>query len=221
LPFSVQADEMPALLCVLLEQAGRNALCAKLSTPMRQPSAVQRSSVIRHIMWPVSAAFSLMMKHWMNRRLCVRCISVLPVRPLAKPSLPVCAISIYSCGLLVSSMLWRCWLGGRKDIRPVKSEWWSAGVVVCLEWGADLHMAQSMPLPLTVSCFSKIQIGFALLVPAHPGSPGKTAVKRVFVLWLVTDSISEKGNKINSSCSSIFSTLTFVVRKMTVKKMWW
>jgi len=46
-------------------------------------------------------------------------------------------------------------------------------VVICLERGADLHMAQLMPLPLTVSCFSKIQIGFTFLVPAHPGSPGK------------------------------------------------
>jgi len=52
-------------------------------------------------------------------------------------------------------------------------------VVVCLERGADLHMAQLMPLPLTVSCFSKIQIGFTFLVQAHPGSPGKWAVKRV------------------------------------------
>jgi len=43
---------------------------------------------------------------------------------------------------------------------PVKTEWWGAGVVVCLEQGTDLHMAQLMPLPLTVSCFSKIQIGF-------------------------------------------------------------
>jgi len=42
-----------------------------------------------------------------------------------------------------------------------------------------LHMAQLMPLPLTVSCFSKIQIGFTFLVPAHLGSPGKRAVKRV------------------------------------------
>ena len=40
-------------------------------------------------------------------------------------------------------------------------------------------MAQLMPLPLTVSCFSKIQIGFTFLVPAHPGSPGKRAIKRV------------------------------------------
>jgi len=54
-------------------------------------------------------------------------------------------------------------------------------VVICLEQGADLHMAQLMPLPLTVSCFSKIQIGFTFLVPAHPGSPRKKAVKRVCV----------------------------------------
>ena len=54
-------------------------------------------------------------------------------------------------------------------------------MVTCLELGADLHMAQLMPLPLTVSCFSKIQIGFVFLVPAHPGSPGKRAVKRVCV----------------------------------------
>ena len=47
------------------------------------------------------------------------------------------------------------------------SGWWGAGMVICL----DLHMAQLMPLPLTVSCFSKIQIGFTFLVPAHPGSP--------------------------------------------------
>ena len=54
-------------------------------------------------------------------------------------------------------------------------------MVICLEQGADLHMAQLMPVPLTVSCFSKIQIGFTFLVPAHPGSHGKRAVKRVCV----------------------------------------
>jgi len=42
-------------------------------------------------------------------------------------------------------------------------------VVFCLEQGADLHMAQLMPLPLIISCFSKIQIGFTFLIPAHPG----------------------------------------------------
>ena len=45
-------------------------------------------------------------------------------------------------------------------------------------------MAQLMPLSLNVSCFSKIQIGFAFLVPAHLGSPGQRAVKRVCVYWL-------------------------------------
>jgi len=54
-------------------------------------------------------------------------------------------------------------------------------VVICLERGADLHMAQLMPLPLTVSCSSKVQIGFTFLVPAHLGSPGKRAVKWVCV----------------------------------------
>ena len=54
-------------------------------------------------------------------------------------------------------------------------------MVICLKLGADLHMAQLTPLPLTVSCFSKIQIGFTFLVPAHPGSPGKRAVKWVCV----------------------------------------
>jgi len=46
-------------------------------------------------------------------------------------------------------------------------------MVICLQRGADLHMAQLMPLPLTVSCFSKIQIAFTSPVPAHLGSPGK------------------------------------------------
>ena len=77
----------------------------------------------------------------------------------------------------VPSVLWCCWLGGRKGIRPVKKQWWGAGMVICLERGADLHIAQLMPLPLTVSCFNKIQIGFTFLVPAHLGSPGKRAVK--------------------------------------------
>ena len=49
-------------------------------------------------------------------------------------------------------------------------------MVICLERRADLHTAQLMPLPITVSCYSKIQIGFTFLVPAHLGSPGQMAV---------------------------------------------
>jgi len=66
-------------------------------------------------------------------------------------------------------------------MQPVKNRvvgYWSGYL---LERGADLHMAQLLPLPLTVSCCSKIQIGFTFLVPAHLGSPGKRAVKRVCV----------------------------------------
>ena len=62
-------------------------------------------------------------------------------------------------------------------------------MVICLEQGADLHMAQLMPLPLTVSCFSKIQIGLAFLVLAHPGSPGQRDIKQVCVcleVWQIT-----------------------------------
>jgi len=54
-------------------------------------------------------------------------------------------------------------------------------MVICLELGADLHMAQLIPLP---SCFGKIQIGFTFLVLAHLGSPGKMAVKWVCVCVL-------------------------------------
>ena len=61
----------------------------------------------------------------------------------------------------------RCWLGYLSGAR------------------CRLAYAQLMPLPLTVSCFIKIQIGFTFLVPAHPGSPGKRAVKRVCVCGCV------------------------------------
>ena len=51
-------------------------------------------------------------------------------------------------------------------------------MVICLERGADV--------PLTVSCFSKIQIGFTFLVPSHPGIPGKRATKWVRLVVVVT-----------------------------------
>jgi len=71
-------------------------------------------------------------------------------------------------------------------------------MAICPEQDADLHMAQLMPLPLTVSCFSKIQIGFTFLVLAHLGSPGKRAVKRVCVsAWQLSN--SEAGVKTEKS----------------------
>ena len=78
-------------------------------------------------------------------------------------------------------------LVGQQEVHTAckKTEWWGAGVVICLERCVDLHMAQLMPLPLTVSCSSKIQIGFTFLVPAHLCSPGQRAVKRVCVVYLI------------------------------------
>jgi len=78
---------------------------------------------------------------------------------------------LLSCAFCAVGML----LVGRQEGHPAckKAEWWGAGMVFCLERCADLHMAQLMPLPLTVSYFSKIQIGFSFLVPAYLGSPGK------------------------------------------------
>ena len=58
-------------------------------------------------------------------------------------------------------------------------------MVICLERGVDLHMAQRIPLPLTVSCLSKIQTGFTFLVPAHPHSPRQRVVKQVCVCAMI------------------------------------
>jgi len=96
----------------------------------------------------------------------------------------LCVVSICkSFNLLFKTFSALMLLVGRQEGHPAckKTEWWGAGVVISLERCADLHMAQLMPLPLTVSCFSKIQIGFTFLVLAHPGSPRQRAVKWVCV----------------------------------------
>jgi len=64
------------------------------------------------------------------------------------------------------------WVAGRASGLQ-KIEWWDAGAGICLGRGADLNMAQLMSLIPSVSCFSKIHIGFTFLVQAHPGSPGQ------------------------------------------------
>jgi len=89
--------------------------------------------------------------------------------------------SLYKCYKYLFAFSALMLLVGRQEGHPAckKTEQWGAGMVICLERVADLHMAQLMPL--TVSCFSKIQIGFTFLVPAHPGIPGQRAVKRVCV----------------------------------------
>ena len=61
------------------------------------------------------------------------------------------------------SVFRRCWLGGKKGIQPVKN--WVVGCWRgCLGWGADLHIAQQMPLPLIISCSSKSRLVLPFLV---------------------------------------------------------
>ena len=74
-------------------------------------------------------------------------------------------MSIFHALLLLPSVL-TLLVGSQEEHPACKTEWWGAGMDICLERGADLHG------PLTVTCFGKIQTGFTFLVPAHPGSPG-------------------------------------------------
>jgi len=74
-------------------------------------------------------------------------------------------------------------LVGRQEGLPArkKTERWNASMVIYLQRGADFHVAQLMPLPLAVSCFSKIHIGFTFPVSTHPGSPGQSVETGVCV----------------------------------------
>jgi len=99
------------------------------------------------------------------------------LRTVDQPLIVVCSVTVllvvaYPTAYLSVAFSALTLLVGQQEGHPAckKTECWGAGVVICLERGADLHMAQLLPLPLTVSCFSKIQIGFTFLVPAHLGS---------------------------------------------------
>ena len=144
------------------------------SAPTQRDSFRQSSSrafianVCRSARWRRGRLHPLLLKRWFSIWLIIYLVLQ-------------CSWRHSAFSALTLSVLWRCWLGDRKGIRPVKN--W---VVRCWHGylsGARCRLAQAqlMPLPLTVSCFSKIQIGFTFLVPAHPGSPGKRAIKRVCV----------------------------------------
>jgi len=92
---------------------------------------------------------------------------VLVIRKLIKPAIThQCVFHLASSTLTL--------LVGRQEGHPACKK---TGLVICLKLFADLHMAQLMPLPLTVSSFSKIQIGFIFLVLAHPCVPCGSAKK--------------------------------------------
>jgi len=97
----------------------------------------------------------------------------------------VIGIVVCCCVRILSPMLWLLNFAfsalmlvvGRQEGHPTckKTEWWDAGVVMCLGQGADLHMPQLMPLALTISVnWDWFYLpGFTFLVPAHPDSPGR------------------------------------------------
>ena len=76
-------------------------------------------------------------------------------------------------------------VGWQEGHPACKTEWWDAGMVICLGRGADLHMAQLMPLPLTICCSSKSWLVLPFLVPAYPGSPGQNPESRKMVVVVV------------------------------------
>jgi len=90
-------------------------------------------------------------------------------------------------------------LVGRQEEHPACKKL-GGGVLAWLSVWSEVQtcMAQLMPLPLTVSCFRKIQIGFTFLVPAHMGSPRQRAVKRVCVCAAQLYTQGEVMNEVNA-----------------------
>ena len=95
------------------------------------------------------------------------------------------------CLSLVTSVLWHCWLGGRKGIRPVKKL--SGGVLAWLSvwskvqtciWHSGCH-CHSLSLASVKSSYLGTQIGFTFLVPAHHGSPGKGSLNGCVCVYLL------------------------------------
>ena len=82
-------------------------------------------------------------------------------------------------------------LVGRQEGHPACKKL-SGGLLAWLSvWSEVQTCIRLMPLPLTVSHSSKIQIGFTFLVPAHQGSPGQRAVKRMYVLIYLSKNRSQ------------------------------
>ena len=84
----------------------------------------------------------------------------------------------------ITSVLWHCWFGVRKSIRPVKK--FSDGVLAWLSVWGEVQMICNGPADdtATPSRFSKIQNGSAFLVPAYPGCPGKRPLNVCVCLML-------------------------------------
>jgi len=130
------------------------------------------------------------------------------------------ALSISALTLLVGRQEWH---PACKKLSGEVLAWLS----VCSEV-QTAYMAQLMPLPVTVSCFSKIEIGFTFLVPAYPGSPGQSAIKRLCVCVF---RVMQKGRRTMNTAMSSFkkfqclfnmylNVLMFLRFLNTTKKFW-
>jgi len=108
------------------------------------------------------------------------------------------------------------WAAGRASGLQ-KAECWDAGVVICLGQDADVHMALLMPLPLTVSCFSKTQIGFTFLVLAHLGNPKQSPEGHkvdVCVLWFI---VNNNNNNLGTTEKTGCDGMGMCCKKKTMK----
>ena len=90
-------------------------------------------------------------------KLLITAIGLLQAMQSGLCNICICKIFLARNGAFSALMLLVGWQEGHSACK--KTQWWGAGVVICLEQGADLHTAQLMPMPLAVSCFSKMQIG--------------------------------------------------------------
>jgi len=81
-------------------------------------------------------------------------------------------------------------------------------------------MAQLMPLPLTVSCFSKIQIGLIFLVLAQPGSPGQRAIKQcVCVLSDIPKALAAQVHITNTVEAKLYKTAMYLCKAHTSMRL--
>ena len=98
--------------------------------------------LVEHVMWQYCELLELLDIGTRQSSACPKQKNNMQI--LAKSQVTVNFLQCFD----LSSVLWHCWFGVRKSIRPVKMKWWGAGVVIHLdECANDLHMVKLMRLP--------------------------------------------------------------------------
>ena len=175
---SIQTDNHTNTPPLSFLQAGCSSWCPTNSMKALKAKLMQNEEKTKSLAENQCFWFPSALHHWFS--MCDMLLLLPNQQCLStKTRLLICTVILLTSHAFSALTL----LVGRQKGHPAckKLEWWGTGMVICLERDTDVHMAQLMPLPLTVSCFSKIQIGFTFLVLAHPGSPGKRAIKWVCV----------------------------------------